>query len=156
MKAGAFRKKAATPSFNSPCCASVLQASLVEYNRYYRRGSVQPLWDVDPAIPLARHSAHQEPLRGASPHHISMDLLCVQPFLLTSTHLMEVFFVLCFDYLTALYLQNISRACKRLLCCSVKSCSHQAQSHLWQRACTRPRTAHEHKGSYTCPPCSSL
>lgn len=64
-------------------------------------------------------------------------------------------FILCFDYLMVLYLQNISRARKRLLCCSVKSCSHWAGCHPWQRACTRPGTAQGHKGSYTCPPCSS-
>lgn len=55
-----------------------------------------------------------------------------------------------------LHLQNISRACKRLLCCSVKSCSHRAESHLRQRGCTRRCTAQEHRGSYTCPPCSSF
>lgn len=45
------RKKATTPSFNLPRCASVLQASLVEYNQYHSRGNVQPLRGVDPAIP---------------------------------------------------------------------------------------------------------
>lgn len=54
-----------------------------------------------------------------------------------------------------LYLQNIPRVRKRLLRCSVKSCSRWAERRLLQRACTRPRRAQEHKGSYTCPPCSS-
>lgn len=107
--------------------------------------------------PMERHSAHQEPHRGASPHHTSMDLLSLWPFLFRPKHLTEVlFFVLHFEHLTVLHLQNISRARKRLLCCSVKSCSHRAESHLRQRGCTRPCPAQEHKGSYTWPPCSSL
>lgn len=60
-----------------------------------------------------------------------------------------------FWLLNSALLAEYFQACKRLLCCSVKSCSHRAESHLWQRACTRPCTAQEHKGSYTCPPCSS-
>lgn len=54
-----------------------------------------------------------------------------------------------------LYLQNISRACKRLLRCSVKSCSRWRETHLLQRACTRPRTTQEHKWSYIWPSYSS-
>lgn len=154
MKAGAFRKKAATASFNSRPCASVLQASLVEYNGYHRRGNVQPPRGVDPAIPWQDSAPPGTTQGGFTSPHLHGFALRLSIFIYTQTSDRSSF-VLLFDYLTVLYLQNIFRACKRLLCCSVKSCCHWAESHLWlQRACTRPGTAQEHRGSYTCPPCS--
>lgn len=53
------------------------------------------------------------------------------------------------------YLQNLSRACKRLRRCSAKSCSRWRETHLPRRACTRPRTTQEHKWSYIWPSYSS-